>query len=93
MKDFLGLQGMHGHYASSAAQNSADLILGVGVRFSDRATGDKKKYAKKANIIHIDVDRSEIDKIIPASVGIAGDLWTPSAASPQNRKRQATPSG
>lgn len=71
---FLGLQGMHGHYASSAAQNSADLILGVGVRFSDRATGDKKKYAKKANIIHIDVDRSEIDKIIPASVGIAGDL-------------------
>ena len=44
---FLGLQGMHGHYASSAAQNSADLILGVGVRFSDRATGDKKKYAKR----------------------------------------------
>ena len=71
---FLGLQGMHGHYASSAAQNSADLIFGVGVRFSDRATGDKKKYAKNASIIHIDVDGSEINKIIPSTVGIAADL-------------------
>ena len=71
---FLGLQGMHGHYASSAALSRADVIFGVGVRFSDRATGDKKKYAKNAAIIHIDVDGSEIDKIIPSSVGITGDL-------------------
>lgn len=73
-KSFLGLQGMHGHYASSAALSRADVIFGVGVRFSDRATGDKKKYAKNAAIIHIDVDGSEIDKIIPSRVGIAGDL-------------------
>ncbi len=71
---FLGMQGMHGHYASSMAQNNADLIIGIGVRFSDRATGNKKKYAKKANIIHLDVDFAEIDKNIPAQVGIYGDI-------------------
>ena len=71
---FLGMQGMHGHYASSMAQNNADLILGIGVRFSDRATGNKAKYAKKANIIHLDVDFAEISKNIPAHVGIYGDI-------------------
>ena len=40
---FLGMQGMHGHYASSMAQNNADLIIGIGVRFSDRATGNTAK--------------------------------------------------
>lgn len=71
---FLGMQGMHGHYTSSMAQNAADLIFAIGVRFSDRATGDKKKYAKKAKIIHLDVDFSEINKNIPAGVGICGDM-------------------
>lgn len=71
---FLGMQGMHGHYASSMAQNCADLILAVGVRFSDRATGNKKKYARNAKIIHIDVDFSELNKNIPVGVGICGDI-------------------
>ena len=71
---FLGMQGMHGHYASSMAQNCADLILAVGVRFSDRATGNKKKYARNAKIIHIDVDFSELNKNIPVGVGICGDV-------------------
>ena len=48
---FLGMQGMHGHYASSVAQDEADVILAVGVRFSDRATGKKSRYAKNAKII------------------------------------------
>ena len=65
---------MHGHYASSMAQNEADLILAVGARFSDRATGNVSKYAKKAKIIHIDIDRAEVDKNIASDLGIGGDL-------------------
>lgn len=71
---FLGMEGMHGHYASSMAQNEADLILAVGARFSDRATGNVSKYAKKAKIIHIDIDRAEVDKNIASDLGIGGDL-------------------
>ncbi len=71
---FLGMQGMHGHYASSMAQANADLIIAIGVRFSDRATGNKAKYAKKANIIQLDIDFAEIDKNIPTQVGIYGDI-------------------
>lgn len=71
---FLGMEGMHGHYASSMAQNEADLILAVGARFSDRATGNVSKYAKKAKIIHIDIDRAEVDKNITSDLGIGGDL-------------------
>ena len=71
---FLGMQGMHGHYASSMAQNNADLILAIGVRFSDRATGNKKKYAQNADIIQLDIDFAEINKNIPTQVGIYGDI-------------------
>lgn len=71
---FLGMQGMHGHYASSIAEDNADLIIAVGARFSDRATGNKKKFARKAEIIHIDLDFAEIGKNIPASIGICGDI-------------------
>lgn len=71
---FLGMQGMHGHYASSMAQHNADLIITVGARFSDRATGNKAKYAPKAKIIHIDTDKAEIDKNIMAELGICSDV-------------------
>ncbi|MGX8699520.1 MAG: thiamine pyrophosphate-binding protein, partial [bacterium] len=71
---FLGMQGMHGHYASSMASNEADVIIAVGTRFSDRATGNKKKFARSSSIIHIDADQSEIGKNIPADVGICGDI-------------------
>ncbi|MBE6732835.1 MAG: biosynthetic-type acetolactate synthase large subunit [Ruminococcaceae bacterium] len=71
---FLGMQGMHGHYASSMAQNNADLILAIGVRFSDRATGNKKKYAKGSKIIQLDIDFAEINKNINVDVGIYGDI-------------------
>lgn len=71
---FLGMQGMHGHYASSVAQNNADLIFAIGVRFSDRATGNKKKYARGAKIIQIDVDFAEINKNIGVDVGIVADV-------------------
>ncbi|MBQ2175107.1 MAG: acetolactate synthase large subunit, partial [Alphaproteobacteria bacterium] len=71
---FLGMQGMHGHYASSVANKEADLIIGVGVRFSDRATGNVAKYAKKAKIIQIDTDISEINKNVKVNVGIIGNI-------------------
>lgn len=71
---FLGMQGMHGHYASSMAQNNADLILAVGVRFSDRATGNKAKFAKRATIVQLDVDFAEINKNINVDVGLWGDI-------------------
>lgn len=72
----LGMVGMHGHYASSVAKSEADLILALGVRFSDRATGNKQKYACSANIIHIDIDSAEIDKNISTTLGITSNLKT-----------------
>ena len=71
---FLGMEGMHGDYASSIAQDEADLILTIGARFSDRATGNVSKYATKAKIIHIDIDRAEVDKNVSVDLGIGGDL-------------------
>ena len=71
---FLGMQGMHGHYASSVAQDEADLILGIGVRFSDRATGNVAKYARGAKIIQLDPDCSEINKNVHVHCGIVGDV-------------------
>ena len=71
---FLGMQGMHGKFASSMANKDADLIIGVGVRFSDRATGNTAKYSKKAKIIQLDTDLSEINKNVTVSVGLIGDI-------------------
>lgn len=71
---FLGMQGMHGRYASSVAQDEADLVITVGARFSDRATGDKDRYCANAKMIHIDVDAKELNKNIPVDLAIEGDL-------------------
>ncbi|MBQ9079709.1 MAG: biosynthetic-type acetolactate synthase large subunit [Clostridia bacterium] len=71
---FLGMQGMHGHYASSMAMHNADLIISLGVRFNDRVTGNRAKFATKAKIIHIDVDGSELSKTVNAVCGLRGDV-------------------
>ena len=71
---FLGMQGMHGHYASSMSQNEADLILAVGVRFSDRATGNVAKFAKKSKIIQLDPDFAEVNKNVRVELGLVGDV-------------------
>ncbi|GHU89130.1 acetolactate synthase [Clostridia bacterium] len=70
----LGMTGMHGAYASSMMNSEADCIIGIGVRFSDRATGDKTKYQENTKIIHIDIDESEINKIISNEVAVIGDI-------------------
>lgn len=71
---FLGMQGMHGHLASTRAMSNADLIIALGVRFNDRATGNRAKFSHGADIIHIDVDGSELAKNIGITCGLRGDL-------------------
>lgn len=73
---YLGMQGMHGRYASSMAQKNADLIIGIGVRFSDRATGNVSKYARDARIIQLDADLAEINKNVHVDIGLVGNLAT-----------------
>jgi acetolactate synthase-1/2/3 large subunit len=70
----LGMSGMHGTYAASMAQAECDLMIALGVRFSDRATGDAEAFAQGRVIIHIDVDLAEIGKNIPASIAVCGDV-------------------
>jgi acetolactate synthase-1/2/3 large subunit len=72
----LGMCGMHGRYASSAAQANADLIIAAGVRFSDRATGNTREYSKRCTVIHIDIDASEIGKNVSPKIGLCGDIKT-----------------
>ena len=71
---FLGMQGMHGHYASSMSMHNADLIISLGVRFNDRVTGNRSKFATKAKIVHIDVDGSELCTTVTAACGLRGDV-------------------
>lgn len=71
---WLGMEGMHGHYASSIAQNEADLIITAGCRFSDRGTGNTAKYARNAKIIHMDIDASELCKNIPVELGMTNSM-------------------
>ncbi|MBQ2717609.1 MAG: biosynthetic-type acetolactate synthase large subunit [Clostridia bacterium] len=71
---FLGMQGMHGHYASSVAMHNADLIISLGVRFNDRVTGKREKFAKNAKIVHIDIDGSELSKTVDSSIGLRADI-------------------
>lgn len=71
---FLGMQGMHGRYASSMAEHEADLIIALGGRFSDRATGNTEKFAKASRIIHIDIDAAELRKNIGVDLDIQGDV-------------------
>ena len=70
----LGMNGMHGRFPSTKAKNESDLIIAVGVRFSDRATGNKAKYATGAKILHIDVDAAELDKNISTHLGICANV-------------------
>jgi len=70
----LGMSGMHGRYASIMAMAEADLIIALGVRFSDRATGNASEYACSTAVIHIDIDPAEIGKNIRPDVSICGDL-------------------
>ena len=71
---WLGMTGMHGRFASTKAHSEADLIIAVGVRFSDRATGNRAKYTQNAKVIHIDIDPAEINKNISVHCSLVGDV-------------------
>ena len=70
----LGMCGMHGRYASTVAQSESDLEIALGVRFSDRATGNTKEYSKNCTIIHVDIDAAEIGKNVTPNISLCGDL-------------------
>jgi acetolactate synthase-1/2/3 large subunit len=71
---FLGMQGMHGHYACSTAMHHADTIIALGARFNDRVTGNRAKFAKNAKIVHIDIDGAELNKTVNSVHGLRGDM-------------------
>lgn len=71
---FLGMQGMHGHFASSVALAKSDLMIAVGVRFSDRATGKTDRYALNSKKIHVDADFAEIGKNVSVNLGVCCDV-------------------
>jgi acetolactate synthase I/II/III large subunit len=69
----VGMLGMHGNYGPNVLTNECDVLIAVGMRFDDRVTGRLDKYAKQANIIHLDIDPSEIDKNVKTTVPVWGD--------------------
>ncbi|MCB0515478.1 MAG: biosynthetic-type acetolactate synthase large subunit [Chitinophagales bacterium] len=70
---YVGYLGMHGNYAPNVKTNECDVLIAIGMRFDDRVTGNINDYARQAKIIHIDIDKAEINKIIPVNVAIHAD--------------------
>lgn len=70
----VGMLGMHGNYGPNIKTNEADLILAIGMRFDDRVTGDTSRYAKKAKVVHFEIDPAEVNKIIHADVPVLGNV-------------------
>jgi len=71
--NYVGYLGMHGNYAPNVLTNECDVLIAIGMRFDDRVTGDVSRYAKQAKIIHIDIDKAELNKIVPTDVAINAD--------------------
>lgn len=69
----MGMLGMHGNYGPNVLTNECDVLIAIGMRFDDRVTGRLDKYAKQAKVVHLDIDPSEIDKNVKATVGVWGD--------------------
>ena len=70
----LGMCGMHGKYAASAAQSECDVMIALGVRFSDRATGNTDIFRREKIIIHVDIDLAEIGKNVSTQIDVCGDI-------------------
>ena len=69
----MGMLGMHGNYAPNLKEQQCDVLIAIGMRFSNRVTGSLKTYAKQAKIIHLDIDKSEIDKCVKTDVAVVAD--------------------
>ncbi len=70
---YAGWLGMHGNYSTNRLTNECDVLIGVGLRFDDRVTGDVSRYAKQAQIVHIEIDPAEVDKVVKANAPVVGD--------------------
>ena len=81
--NYVGYLGMHGNYATNVNTNECDVLIGIGMRFDDRVTGNVSKYAKQAKVVHIDIDKAEINKIIKAEAFILADAKEALAALTQ----------
>lgn len=71
--NYMGMLGMHGNYAPNLMTNQCDVLIGIGLRFDDRVTGDTSRYARQAKIIHVDIDAAEHNKVVNVDVPILGD--------------------
>lgn len=71
--NYVGMLGMHGNFGPNVKTNESDLIIAVGMRFDDRVTGDLKRYASQAKVVHIEIDAAELDKNIKTTVAIHSD--------------------
>ncbi len=71
---FTGMLGMHGNYAPNINTNKCDLLIAIGMRFDDRVTGNLNTYAKQAKVIHLEIDKSEVNKNVPADVAVVADV-------------------
>ena len=69
----VGMLGMHGNYAPNVKEQECDVLIAIGMRFSDRVTGNTKTYARQAKVIHLDIDKAEIDKNVKTDVAVIGD--------------------
>ncbi len=69
----VGMLGMHGNYAVNLKEQECDVLIAIGMRFSDRVTGNLKTYARQAKVIHLDIDPSEIDKNVKTDVAVIAD--------------------
>jgi len=70
---YMGMLGMHGNYSTNKLNNQADVVLAIGMRFDDRVTGKVSGYLPNSKVIHVDIDRAELDKVIKATVPIHSD--------------------
>jgi acetolactate synthase-1/2/3 large subunit len=70
----VGMLGMHGNYGPNIKTNESDLIIGLGMRFDDRVTGNLSSYARQAKIVHFEIDPSEVDKNVKTDVAVVADL-------------------
>ncbi len=74
LENGLGMMGMHGNYCANLTVSNADVIFAIGTRFSDRITGCLKKFARDAQVIHVDIDPCSISKNVKANIPIVGDI-------------------
>lgn len=70
----VGMLGMHGNYGPNIKCNECDVMIAIGMRFDDRVTGDVKRFAKQAKVIHLEIDPAEIDKNVKSAVAVLGNV-------------------